>query len=66
MTFIGIIFYTVVFGFIIYRIIKKRTMPTNRYTPYDDITMGRKIDVMHDKPIYDSKHVIEYREETDK
>ncbi|MFE1245036.1 DUF3951 domain-containing protein [Fictibacillus sp. NPDC058756] len=64
MTVAGIIFYAVVFGLILYRIIVKRKMPSNKYTPYDDITMGRQIDVMKDQPIYDTKHKIEYREET--
>lgn len=64
MTVAGIIFYAVIFGLILYRIIVKRKMPSNKYTPYDDITMGRQIDVMKDQPIYDTKHEIEYREET--
>ncbi|RZT23500.1 hypothetical protein [Fictibacillus sp. BK138] len=64
MTVAGIIFYAVVFGLIFYRIIFKRKMPSNKYTPYDDITMGRHIDVMKDQPLYDTKHEIEYREET--
>jgi hypothetical protein len=63
MTVAGIIFYAVVFGLILYRIIVKRKMPSNKYTPYDDITMGRHIDVMKEQPIYDTKHEIEYREE---
>ncbi|MCM3732626.1 hypothetical protein M3196_13215 [Fictibacillus nanhaiensis] len=64
MTVAGMSFYAVVFGIILYRIIFKRKMPSNKYTPYDDITMGRQIDVMKDQPIYDTKHEIEYKEET--
>jgi hypothetical protein len=60
----GMSFYAVVFGIILYRIIFKRKMPSNKYTPYDDITMGRQIDVMKDQPIYDTKHEIEYIEES--
>jgi hypothetical protein len=64
MTIAGVIFYAVVFGLILYRIIHTRRLPSNKYTPYDDITMGRQIDVMKNQPIYDTKHQIEYREET--
>lgn len=39
MTVVGIIFYAVVFGLILYRILFKRKIPSNKYTPYDDITM---------------------------
>ena len=62
MTVVGIIFYAVVFGLILYRILFKRKMPSNKYTPYDDITMGRQINVMKDQPVYDTKHAIEYTE----
>ncbi|WP_440705739.1 hypothetical protein [Heyndrickxia oleronia] len=38
---------------------------SNRYTPYDDITMGNKIDVKHDIPIEDTKHIIQYDEKVE-
>jgi hypothetical protein len=44
---------------------KRKSTPSNRYTPFDEITMGNKIDVKHDAPIHDTKHHIQYEERTD-
>ncbi|WP_057776694.1 DUF3951 domain-containing protein [Cytobacillus dafuensis] len=59
-------FYTLfvisVIGFVIFRMIRKKSAPTNRYTPYDDITLGNKIYLKQDTPIQDSKHLIQYEE----
>jgi hypothetical protein len=51
-----------VLGFTIYRIIKNKSLPSNRYTPYDDITMGKPIDINRNLQIQETKHVIEYEE----
>jgi Protein of unknown function (DUF3951) len=55
-----------VIGFVIYRLIKKKSTPSNRYTPYDDIIMGKKIEVKRESPTEDSKHVIQYEEKVEK
>lgn len=44
--------------------IKKKSTPSNLYTPYDDITMGNKIDVKQVNPLEDTKHVVKYEEKT--
>jgi len=49
-------------GFLGYRMIKDKSVPSNNYTPDDDITFGRIIDVKQDSPIHDSKHNVEYAE----
>ena len=59
------IFIISVIGYICYRMFKKKSTPSNRYTPYDDITMGNKIDIRRDSPIRDTKHLIEYEDKTD-
>ncbi|MEF2098491.1 DUF3951 domain-containing protein, partial [Bacillus sp. CFBP9009] len=48
--------------FVCYRLIKKKSAPSNRYTPYDDITMGIKDDdIQQDNPIQDTtNHHIQY------
>lgn len=51
-----------VIGFVIYRMIMKKSTPSNHYTPFDDMTMGNKIDMKHDSPIEDTKHAIHYEE----
>lgn len=57
------LFVITVVGFVCYRMIKKKSPPSNRYTPYDDITMGIKGDVrQQDNPIQDTKHHIQYEE----
>ncbi|WP_099353203.1 DUF3951 domain-containing protein [Fredinandcohnia onubensis] len=66
MAYIYTLFVISVIGFIIYRTIKKKSTPSNRYTPYDDITMGKKIEVKQDSPLEDSKHVIQYEEKVEK
>lgn len=45
--------------------IQRKSTPSNRYTPFDEITMGNKIDVKQDAPIQDTKHRIQYEERTD-
>ncbi|WP_239582787.1 DUF3951 domain-containing protein [Bacillus tianshenii] len=37
--FIGFIVLAV--GFAIFKVIRKRKLPSNNYTPFDDITMGK-------------------------
>lgn len=62
MAYIYTLFITSVIGFVIYWMIRKKTAPTNRYTPYDDITLGTKIDLKQNTPIQDTKHLIQYEE----
>ncbi|WP_412535635.1 hypothetical protein [Peribacillus simplex] len=43
--------------FVCYRLIKKKSAPSNRYTPYDDITMGIKDDDINPvKDTFKSSH----------
>lgn len=65
MAYVYTLFIIFVIGFIIYRMIKKKSTPSNNYTPYDDITMGYKIDMKRDTPIEDSKHIIQYEEKAE-
>ncbi|MBE4909883.1 hypothetical protein IMZ08_17750 [Bacillus luteolus] len=65
MAYVYSLFVISIIGFKIYRMLKKDSTPSNRYTPYDDITMGNKIDVKRDSPIEDSKHIIQYEEKVE-
>ncbi|MFC4323086.1 hypothetical protein [Litchfieldia salsa] len=51
-----------VIGLIIVRMTKRKSRASNRYTPYDDITIGHKNNVKWDRSIEDSKHEIHYEE----
>ena len=62
MAYLYTLFIISVIGFIGYRMIKRKSTPSNRYTPYDDITMGIKIDIKQDGPTKDTKHQIDYEE----
>lgn len=42
--------------------IKKKSTPSNKYTPFDDITMGIKGDIKQDSLIQVTKHNIAYEE----
>lgn len=53
-----------VLGLICYRMIKKKSTPSNLYTPYDEITMGSKIDVKQVNQLEDTKHIVKYEEKT--
>lgn len=66
MAYVYTLFVISIIGFVIYRMIKKKSTPSNRYTPYDDITMGKKIEVKRESPLEDSKHVIQYEEKVEK
>lgn len=52
-------------GMGLYRLIKKKKLPSNSYTPYDNITMGKNTDVKKINPIEDTKHRIEYEDRID-
>jgi predicted thioesterase len=65
MAYVSTFFIIVVIGYICYRMFKRKSTPSNRYTPFDEITMGNKINVKHDAPIHDTKHHIKYEERTD-
>lgn len=54
-----------IIGYICYRMFKRKSIPSNRYTPFDEVNLGNKIDVKRDAPIKDTKHHIEYEERTD-
>jgi hypothetical protein len=43
--------------------IKKKSRPSNRYTPFDDIAMGIKDDIKQDNPIQDTKHHLNMKKE---
>lgn len=51
-----------VIGFVCYKMFKGKSAPSNRFTPFDDITMGNKNEVKRDEPIQDTKHRVEYEE----
>ncbi|MFJ7686048.1 DUF3951 domain-containing protein [Peribacillus butanolivorans] len=51
-----------IIGLIGYRMIFKKKTPSNMYTPYDDMVMGKKDDVKRNHPIEDTKHNIKYEE----
>ncbi|MBP0725366.1 DUF3951 domain-containing protein [Bacillus sp. RG28] len=51
-----------IIGLICYRLINKKSVPPNRYTPYDEITIGSKIEIKQDILIDDTKHNIKYEE----
>ncbi|WP_050615560.1 DUF3951 domain-containing protein [Bacillus testis] len=61
MAYVYTLFVISVIGYICYRMIKKKSMPSNRYTPYDETTMGTKSGVrQQDNQIQDTKHQIQY------
>ena len=65
MAYVYTLFVILVIGYVVYRIYKKNSSSSNRYTPYDDITMGNKTDVKRDGPIEDTKHIIQYDEKVE-
>ncbi|MFE8696788.1 DUF3951 domain-containing protein [Cytobacillus sp. FJAT-53684] len=65
MAYIYTLFIIAVIVYACYRVFKKKSAPSNRYTPYDEITMSNKIDVNQGLPIQDTKHNSEYEERTD-
>ncbi|MDP1418069.1 DUF3951 domain-containing protein [Peribacillus simplex] len=65
-SFLFILIVVSITGLICYRMIFKRKTPSNMYTPYDDMVMGKKDDVKRDFPAHDTKHPIEYEEKSDK
>ncbi|WP_347941093.1 DUF3951 domain-containing protein [Peribacillus simplex] len=64
MAYVYTLFVISAIGFVCYRLLKKKSTPSNRYTPYDDITMGIKGDDIQDNPIQDTKHPIQYEEKS--
>ncbi|WP_433747599.1 DUF3951 domain-containing protein [Falsibacillus pallidus] len=55
------IFIIAVIVFIFYRISRKKSAPSNHYTPYDHITMGTN-DSQQNTPIQDTKHHVPFEE----
>lgn len=56
MAYVYTLFVISVIGFVMYRMIKKKVTPSNRYTPFDDIASGKKVDVkQHDSLVEDHK-----------
>ena len=49
-------------GFIIFRIFKRNSLPSNNYTPFDNIIEGKNKNPKQNTPIQDTKHQIEYEE----
>jgi len=66
MAYVYTIFIVTVIGVICYRMIKQKKIPSNHYTPFDNITMGKKIDVKRTQLMSDTKHEIKYEEKTNK
>jgi hypothetical protein len=64
MEYVSTFFIISLIGFICYRMFKRKSIPSNRYTPFDEVNMGTKNDVKEDVPIQDTKHHIEYEERT--
>ncbi|MCK2006175.1 DUF3951 domain-containing protein [[Brevibacterium] frigoritolerans] len=63
MAYVYTLFFISVICFVCYRLIKKKSAPSNRYTPYDDITMGIKDDDIN--PIQDTaNHHIQYEKKS--
>ncbi|RDI37221.1 DUF3951 domain-containing protein [Falsibacillus pallidus] len=63
MAFVYTIFIIAVIVFIFYRISKKKSTPSNRYTPYDNITMGTN-GSQENTPIHDTKHHVPFEEKS--
>ncbi len=55
MAYVYTLFVITVIGFVIYRMMKKKVTPSNRYTPFDDITTGNKVNMKHDSLFEDHK-----------
>lgn len=66
MTFVYTLLIIFVISFVCYRMINKKSTPSNRFTPYDDMTTGIKGNITHSEfPIHDTKHHIQYEEKAD-
>ena len=50
--------------YIVYRMLKNKKIPTNNYTPFDDLVNGNKPDENQEKILVDSKHETDYEEKT--
>ncbi|MBE4909855.1 DUF3951 domain-containing protein [Bacillus luteolus] len=56
MAYVYTLFVISVIGFVMYRMMKKKVTPSNRYTPFDTITTGNKVDAkQHDSLVEDNK-----------
>lgn len=67
MSYMSIIFaviYLFLFLFVCYKMFKRKRIPSNRYTPFDDLMNGTKTGVKREKSIQDTKHETEYEEKT--
>lgn len=51
-----------IIGIIIFGIFKRRSLPSNNYTPFDDIIEGKIASSKQETPIQDTKHQIKYEE----
>ncbi|MFJ7972426.1 hypothetical protein [Psychrobacillus sp. NPDC096389] len=54
--------YLLLFLFVVYKMFKIKRIPSNRYTPFDDIMTGNNPDIKQEKRIQDTKHETEYEE----
>jgi hypothetical protein len=63
-SFLSISMYIIIPFIIVYKIFKKKKLPNNEYTPYDDILLGRTRREGYTKEIIqsDQKHEIKYEE----
>ncbi|MFJ5769817.1 hypothetical protein [Psychrobacillus sp. NPDC093180] len=67
MSYMSIVFaviYLFLFLFVCYKMFKTKRIPSNRYTPFDDLMTGTKTDIKQKKSIQDTKHETEYEEKT--
>lgn len=67
MNYMSIVFavvYLLLFLFVCYKMFKTSRVPSNRYTPFDDLMNGIKTDCKQEKRIQDTKHETEYEEKT--
>ncbi len=49
-------------GIMIFRIIKRKSLPSNQYTPFDNMIEGKGEITKQDTPTQDTKHQINYDE----
>ncbi|MFF2752913.1 hypothetical protein ACFVR1_04020 [Psychrobacillus sp. NPDC058041] len=65
MSIIYLVLSILLIGRIVYQILKKKRLPHNNYTPFDDMMMGIDPDLKdNNKILADTKHETNYEERT--
>lgn len=59
--FLAVGMYVIIPAFIVNKMIRRKKLPNNEYTPYDDILAGR-VSFNRNKIIEDNKHQVRYVE----